>query len=247
MCRPPRRLRRPARRPPPARRGRPAARQRSILAWRSKASHTVKISGSSKASASRSAPDKAVGPRRLGRDRQQPGAILDQPRDRLMRAIPLQHREFGMVQRRALAVAEHMSEGENPLLARRQQLFAGEFRRGMQIKPAFVASRADQLHAERRNMRFIAARDLQRGRLHLDKSLMGEKLPNCRPEQGADLEKGLAVGVNILVPTRAKRASLLGHPRFFGGEDLRRGAKCGFNPHMNFDPFIDRTGRRRQS
>ena len=146
------------------------------------------------------APDKAVGPRRLGRDRQQVGAILDQPRDRLMRAIPLQHGEFGMVQRRALAVAEHMSEGENPLLARREQLFAGEFRRGMQVKPAFVAPLPDQLHAEGRNMRLIAARHLQRGRLHLDKSLMGEKLPNRRPEQGANLQKGLAVGVNILGP-----------------------------------------------
>ena len=127
-----------------------------------------------------------------------------------------------MVQRRALAVAEHMSEGENPLLARRQQLLAGEFRRGMQIKPAFVAPRPDQIHAEGRNMRLIAARDLQRGRLHLDKSLMGEKLPNRRPEQGADLEKGLAVGVNILAHQGEARV-IVGPSAIFGARICREG------------------------
>ena len=53
----------------------------------------------------------------------------------LVRAIPFQQREFGMMQRAALAVAEHAGEGDDLRLARRQQLLAGELRRGVQMHP----------------------------------------------------------------------------------------------------------------
>ena len=69
--------------------------------------------------------------RRLGQQRR---AILHQRLVRLVRPVPFQHGEFGMMQRAALAVAEDAGEIENPRLARRQQLLAGEFRRGAQIE-----------------------------------------------------------------------------------------------------------------
>jgi hypothetical protein len=58
-------------------------------------------------------------------------------------AIPFEHGEFGMMQRPALTVAKHMSEREQPRFAGRQQLLAGEFRRGMQEQPARIAVRPD--------------------------------------------------------------------------------------------------------
>ena len=69
--------------------------------------------------------------RRLGHQRR---AVVHQRLIRLVRPIPFQHREFGMMQRAALAVAEHAGEIEDARLARRQQLLAGEFRRGAQIE-----------------------------------------------------------------------------------------------------------------
>ena len=75
-----------------------------------------------------------VGPGRLRGERQDCRAVLHQALVGLVGAIPLQHGEFRMVQRAALAVAEDAGEFEDPRLARRQQLLAGEFRRGAQIE-----------------------------------------------------------------------------------------------------------------
>ena len=52
----------------------------------------------------------------------------------LARPVPFEHGEFGMVQRAALAVAVDMGEAGDARLARRQQLLAGEFRRGVEIE-----------------------------------------------------------------------------------------------------------------
>ena len=73
-----------------------------------------------------------------------------------------------MMQRAALAVAEHAGEFENARLARRQQLLGGEFRRGAQIERAPLPARRDQLGGEGMQMRLVAGRDLQSRGLDLD-------------------------------------------------------------------------------
>ena len=73
-------------------------------------------------------------PGRLRRQRQDRRAVGHQRLVRLAGAIPFDQREFRMMQRAALAVAEHPGELEDAALAGGQQLLAGEFRRGAQIK-----------------------------------------------------------------------------------------------------------------
>ena len=63
---------------------------------------------------------------------------VDQRLVGLPRPVPLQHRELGMVQRPAFPVPEHAREGGDPALARRQQLLAGELRRGVQVAAARI-------------------------------------------------------------------------------------------------------------
>ena len=73
-----------------------------------------------------------------------------------------------MMQRPALAVAEHAGEVEDPPLAGRQQLLAGEFRRGVQISGVRSPSGRHQLGREGMQMGLVAGRDLQDRRLDLD-------------------------------------------------------------------------------
>jgi len=99
-------------------------------------------------------------------------------------------------------------------------------------------------------MGFIATRHRKRGRFDLGEALGGEKLPNRRPDPPASLEKRLAVGINMTVPPgRSARHS--GAVQFqraqTRGKDLPGRAKCGFRPHIEFNPFIDQTGLRQQS
>ena len=68
----------------------------------------------------------------------------------------------------ALAVAEHMAEGEEAPLARRQQLLAGEFRRRMQVEPLPLPGRRGKLGGEAGDMRLVARRYLQCARIDLD-------------------------------------------------------------------------------
>ena len=74
------------------------------------------------------------------------------------------------MQRAALAIAEHAREIEDARLAGRQQLLAGEFRRGVQIERPPLAVRRDQLGREGMQMRLVAGRDLQRRGLDLDEA-----------------------------------------------------------------------------
>ena len=82
-----------------------------------------------------------------------------------------------MVQRAALAVAERMGEAENPLFARCEQFFQRNSGRGVEIKPRFFTCGADQFGREGRNMRLIARRDLQNGRIDLDEAIAHRTRP----------------------------------------------------------------------
>ena len=93
--------------------------------------------------------------------RQQRRAIIHQRLVRLIRPIPFQHREFRVMQRAALAVAEHAREIDDARLARRQELLAGEFRRRAQIKRRPLAARPDQVGCEGMQMCLVAGRNLQ--------------------------------------------------------------------------------------
>ena len=86
-----------------------------------------------------------------------------------------------MMQRAALAVAEHAREGEQPRLAGREQLLGGEFRRGVQIERRPRAIRRDQLGRERMQMRLVAGRDLQDRGLDLDEIAAPKTTPAAPP------------------------------------------------------------------
>ena len=77
----------------------------------------------------------------------------------------------------ALAVAEHPGELENPLLAGRQQLLAGEFGRGPQVSAGPAAIGPDDLGPGGVQMGLVARGDLEDGGFDLDKALLGEKAP----------------------------------------------------------------------
>ena len=77
----------------------------------------------------------------------------------------------------ALAVAEHPCEFENPLLARRQQLLAGEFRRGPQVSAGTAAIGPHDLGPGGVQMGLVARGDLEDGGFDLNEALFGEKAP----------------------------------------------------------------------
>jgi hypothetical protein len=99
--------------------------------------------------------------------------------------VPFEHREFGMVPGRPLAVAEDAGELEDALHPRRQQFFHREFGRGMQIdRPARAMGFAER-GFERRQMRLHPRRDLQRRRFDLDIAAPVEKLADGFDHVGA--------------------------------------------------------------
>lgn len=76
-----------------------------------------------------------------------------------------------MMQRPALAVAIDMGKTRDALLARRKQLLAGKFRRGVQVERRLLPIRRQRFRCEGMQMRLVAGRDLQHRRIHLDKIL----------------------------------------------------------------------------
>jgi hypothetical protein len=112
--------------------------------------------------------------------RQQPGAVLH---DRLVAhagAVPFQHGELGMVQRRALGVAEHPGELEQPRHAAGQKLLHREL--GGAVQPAFALFAVGQLPVggEAGEMDLRARRHLQDRRLDLDEALGRKPRPHGR-------------------------------------------------------------------
>ena len=100
-----------------------------------------------------------------------------------------------MVQRAALAVAERAGELDDPALARRQELLAGEFGRGAQIAPLARARGRDELGGEGMEMGLVARRRHQRRGLDLDEIPRREELPQRRRNAHAPQQKGPPIGV----------------------------------------------------
>ena len=112
--------------------------------------------------------------RRLRRLRQNRGAVGHQRLIRLARAIPFDQREFRRMQRAALAVAEHFCEFDDAAFPRGEQLLAGEFRRGAQVKRRCRAVRRHKRRGKGVQVHLVAGRHLERAGLDLDKILRRE-------------------------------------------------------------------------
>ena len=85
-----------------------------------------------------------------------------------------------MVEDAALPIPEDMGEGKEPWLPGRQQLFAGEFRRRMQVKVLPGTVETDEICRKTSDMRLIARGDLQGGRIDLDEVGSREPAPHGR-------------------------------------------------------------------
>ena len=148
------------------------------------------------------AEDEPPGAGGLARRREQGGAILHQDPIRLVRAIPFDEREFRMVQRALLAIAERTRELEDPPLAGSQQLLAGELRGGAQIARHPLSIRRHELGRERVEVRLVAGRRLQDRGLDLDK-IAGRKAGAHRSrDTPARHEQRPAIGMDPACPKR---------------------------------------------
>jgi hypothetical protein len=118
-----------------------------------------------------------------------------------------------MVQRAALAVAEDVGETEQARLARRQQLLAGEFRRGVEVERLAAAIGQNRLRGEGREMRLVAGGDLQRGGFDLDEIALGKPRAKTREDAVAGEQQRPAIRMEAGMPpgrrlvTHAKTAS----------------------------------------
>jgi len=118
------------------------------------------------------------GPRGLGRRRQQGRAILDQHAVSLVRPVPFEHGEFGMVRRRPLAIAPHMSEAGDPPFASRQQFLHREFRRGVEVARLGGPILPDHLGGKGVQMRLVARRPLQPRRIDHHEVMLAQIPPD---------------------------------------------------------------------
>ena len=145
---------------------------RSMPAKRANASATVSRSGAANGSAARPRNVKLAGPGRLRR--RAPGSRRSPP-SACRYGSPARYHSTrvnsGMMQRAALAVAEHLCEFDDAALAGREQLFAGEFRRGAQIERRRRAVRRRQRRRKGMQMGLVSGRHLQCAGLDLDEIL----------------------------------------------------------------------------
>ena len=105
-----------------------------------------------------------------------------------------------MMQRPALAVAEHMGEAEDPRLARGQELLAGELRRGVQVERRAAAAGRGELGREGVQVDFVARGHLQRRGLDLQEAAPAEPVPQRRQDAAARQQERPPVGVDVAVP-----------------------------------------------
>ncbi len=159
---------------------------------------------------------------RLRRKRENGRAVVHQRRQRLAGPVPFDQGEFRMVQRAALAIAKNPGEFDDPALAGRQQLLAGKFRRGAQIKRRRRAVRRRQRGGKCVQMGLVPRRNLQCAGLDLDEVAGGEPGPQRRDDPPARQQERPAVGVNVGRPQR-RRSRGDGH----GGRGRRGGRGFG--------------------
>ena len=170
-------------------------------ARRMNASATVMRSGVANGSAVRPRKLNCLRPGRLRGLRQDRRAIGHQGPVRLIGPIPFDHGEFRMMQRAALAVAEHAGELDDPGLARGQQLLAGEFRRGAQIKRPPASRPAPQGRSQRRaDAPRCRARPAAPAVSTSRKSLGRKPAPQRRHDAAARQQRRPAVGVDVRRP-----------------------------------------------
>ena len=142
-----------------------------------------------------------------GGQRQKVRAILHQSFERGMGAVPFQHGEFGRMQRAALAVAEHTGEIKHRAFPRRNQLFAGKFRRCMQKIRLFAAVGVQKRDFQPVQMGFIAGRALQLSGLDLDKILRQKPVP----QRGFDPVAGQKQRAAVLMAGGGPEGGLIAH------------------------------------
>jgi hypothetical protein len=100
----------------------------------------------------------------------------------------------------ALAVAEDRPQAEYPPLARGEKLFAGKFRRGVQLKRGPGAARRDRLGGKTVQMRLIARRDLQRRAFDFRESPIRKIAPYGIAHAPARRQQWPAIGMDGGVP-----------------------------------------------
>ena len=138
-------------------------------------------------------------------ERGQRDAVLDEPLERGVGPIPLQHREFRRVNRRSLAIAENIGQRVNPLLSGGQKFLHREFGRGMEPGFARRAARHNERRLEPVQVGLVSGRSLERRRIDLDETLGVEPAAH----EARDLRpRGEAVaprGVSVPAPERSRR------------------------------------------
>ena len=122
--------------------------------------------------------------RRACRGAQERDAIAHQRLIRFAGAIPFDEREFGMMQRAALAIAKHLGEFDDAPLARGQQFFAGEFRRGAQIAGRCACRPARQAWWRRRADEFRCPEKPAARRCRPRQNPARQTRPAARPRSG---------------------------------------------------------------
>ena len=133
----------------------------------------------------------------FGGQRQKLGAVVHQGFVGSSRSVPFEQRELRMMEGAALAIAEDASEGEDALLACRQQLLAGELGGGVEVELSLRASiGAEPLGGEGVKMGLVSRRDLQDRRFDLDEILLLEELPESTEDPPAIHKEGASVSVD---------------------------------------------------
>src|ERR1043166_4107093 len=117
-----------------------------------------------------------------------------------LRAIPFKQRELGVMQRAALAVAEHPGEVENLPFACGEQLLAAKFRRRVQIKARGCAVRCVKLGRERMQVRLVAGRNLQHRALHFGEAARAEEIARGGGDAPACGEERAPVRMHVRRP-----------------------------------------------
>ena len=105
-----------------------------------------------------------------------------------------------MMQRAALAVAKHLGEFDDAALAGGQELLAGEFRRGAQIKPRRRAVRRHERGGEGMQMGLVARGNLQGAGLDLDEIPRRKPGAQRRHDAAARQQCRPPVGVDVASP-----------------------------------------------